>query len=101
VKVKSLKIYEYGNPKEVIRVENKTITPPTPQEILVRMLARPINPSDLIPIYGGNMLIESLYQQYLAMRALELLKLSDRLFRPSFLVSECYLYGERGLGRKW
>lgn len=52
MKVKSLKIYEYGNPKEVIRVENKTITPPTPQEILVRMLARPINPSDLIPIWG-------------------------------------------------
>ncbi len=52
MKVKSLKIYEYGNPKEVIRVENKTITLPTQQEILVRMLARPINPSDLIPIWG-------------------------------------------------
>lgn len=52
MKVKSLKIYEYGNPKEVIRVENKTIIPPTQQEILVRMLARPINPSDLIPIWG-------------------------------------------------
>ncbi|GED62743.1 hypothetical protein LFU01_11950 [Lysinibacillus fusiformis] len=99
MKVKSLKIYEYGNPKEVIRVENKTITPPTPQEILVRMLARPINPSDLIPIWGKY--AHRITLQYLAMRALELLKLSDRLFRPSFLVSECYLYGERGLGRKW
>lgn len=52
MKVKSLKIYEFGNPKEVLRVENKTITSPKQQEILVRMLARPINPSDLIPIWG-------------------------------------------------
>ena len=68
MKAKCLKIYEFGNPQEVVRLENKTIAPPQGQEILVRMLARPINPSDLIPIWG-NMLIESLYQQCPAMKA--------------------------------
>ncbi|WP_341299829.1 zinc-dependent alcohol dehydrogenase family protein [Lysinibacillus sp. FSL H8-0500] len=52
MKAKCLKIYEFGNPTEVLRLENKTITPPQQQEIVVRMLARPINPSDLIPICG-------------------------------------------------
>ncbi|MGR6903095.1 zinc-dependent alcohol dehydrogenase family protein [Lysinibacillus sp. BSL11] len=52
MKAKCLKIYEFGNPQEVIRLENKTIEPPQGKEILVRMLARPINPSDLIPIWG-------------------------------------------------
>lgn len=52
MKAKCLKIYEFGNPQEVVRLENKTIEPPQGQEILVRMLARPINPSDLIPIWG-------------------------------------------------
>lgn len=52
LKAKCLKLYEFGNPHEVLRIENKTITPPQGQEILVRMLARPINPSDLIPIWG-------------------------------------------------
>ncbi|WP_155591667.1 zinc-dependent alcohol dehydrogenase family protein [Lysinibacillus cavernae] len=52
MKAKCLRIYEFGNPTEVLRIENKTIVPPQGQEILVRMLARPINPSDLIPIWG-------------------------------------------------
>lgn len=52
MKAKCLKIYEFGNPQEVLRIENKTILPPQGQEILVRMRARPINPSDLIPIWG-------------------------------------------------
>ncbi|MFJ7732684.1 zinc-dependent alcohol dehydrogenase family protein [Lysinibacillus sp. NPDC097231] len=52
LKAKSIKLYEFGNPLEVLKFENKTIKPPQAQEILVRMLARPINPSDLIPIWG-------------------------------------------------
>ena len=52
MKAKSIKLYEFGNPLEVLKFENKTIKPPQEQEILVRMLARPINPSDLLPIWG-------------------------------------------------
>jgi len=52
LKAKSIKLYEFGSPQEVLKFENKTIKPPQEQEILVRMLARPINPSDLIPIWG-------------------------------------------------
>jgi len=53
LKAKSIKLYEFGSPREVLKFENKTIKPPEEQEILVRMLARPINPSDLIPIWGN------------------------------------------------
>ncbi|WP_274366164.1 zinc-dependent alcohol dehydrogenase family protein [Paenibacillus thermotolerans] len=44
--------YEFGAPQQVLRVESKKIASPGPGEVLVRMLARPINPSDLIPITG-------------------------------------------------
>jgi NADPH:quinone reductase-like Zn-dependent oxidoreductase len=50
---KSIKFYEFGSPKYVLKVEYKAIEPPKENEILVRMLARPINPSDLIPIRGS------------------------------------------------
>ncbi|RKP53125.1 alcohol dehydrogenase [Cohnella endophytica] len=50
---KCIKFYEFGSPKDVLRVENKSIEPPKDNEVLVRMLARPINPSDLIPIRGA------------------------------------------------
>ena len=49
---KCIKFYEFGSPKDVLRIESKSIEPPKDNEILVRMLARPINPSDLIPIKG-------------------------------------------------
>ncbi|WP_416828231.1 zinc-dependent alcohol dehydrogenase family protein [Ectobacillus polymachus] len=49
---KCIKLYEFGSPKDVLRIESKSIEPPKGNEILVRMLARPINPSDLIPIRG-------------------------------------------------
>ena len=52
MKAKCIKLYEFGSPKDVVKFENKTIKPPQEHEILVRMLARPINPSDLIPIWG-------------------------------------------------
>ncbi|MFB5088343.1 zinc-dependent alcohol dehydrogenase family protein [Psychrobacillus sp. PGGUH221] len=50
---KCIKFYEFGSPKDVLKVEYKSIEPPKDNEILVRMLARPINPSDLIPISGA------------------------------------------------
>lgn len=50
---KCIKFYEFGSPKDVLKVEYKGIEPPKDNEILVRMLARPINPSDLIPIRGS------------------------------------------------
>ncbi len=53
LKAKCLKFNEFGNPQEVLKVEYKDIQPPKENEVLVRMVARPINPSDLIPIRGA------------------------------------------------
>ncbi len=53
MKAKCIKFYEFGSPKDVLKVEYKSILPPEDDEILVRMLVRPINPSDLIPIRGS------------------------------------------------
>lgn len=50
---KCIKFYEFGSPKDVLRVESKNIETPKDNEVLVRMLARPINPSDLILIRGA------------------------------------------------
>lgn len=53
MEAKCIKFYEFGSPKDVLRIESKSIEPPKDKEVLVRMLARPINPSDLIPIRGS------------------------------------------------
>lgn len=50
---KCIRFYKFGSPREVLTVESKSIEPPKDNEVLVRMLARPINPSDLIPIRGS------------------------------------------------
>ena len=50
---KCITFHEFGSPKSVLKVEEKSIEPPKNKEVLVRMLARPINPSDLIPIRGA------------------------------------------------
>ncbi|CEG28674.1 zinc-dependent alcohol dehydrogenase family protein [Bacillus sp. B-jedd] len=50
---KCLKFYEFGSPKNVLKIEHKRIQSPKDNEILVRMSVRPINPSDLIPIRGA------------------------------------------------
>lgn len=50
---KCIKFYEFGSPKDVLKVEDKSIEEPKDNEVLVRMLACPINPSDLIPIRGA------------------------------------------------
>ncbi|MFD0714071.1 zinc-dependent alcohol dehydrogenase family protein [Paenibacillus sp. GCM10027626] len=43
----------FGRPDEVLQTGEKAIAPPRADEVLVRMLASPINPSDLIPITGA------------------------------------------------
>nr|WP_263323146.1 zinc-dependent alcohol dehydrogenase family protein [Neobacillus sp. Marseille-Q6967] len=53
MEAKCIKFYEFGSPKNVLKVEYKSIEPPKDNEVLVRILARPINPSDLIPIRGA------------------------------------------------
>lgn len=50
---KCIKFYEFGSPRDVLKVEYKSIESPKESEVLVRMLSRPINPSDLIPIRGA------------------------------------------------
>lgn len=50
---KCIKFYEFGSPRDVLKVEYKSIESPIEYEVLVRMLTRPINPSDLIPIRGA------------------------------------------------
>lgn len=50
---KYINCYEFGRPKDILKIEYKNIEPPQENEVLVRMLARPINPSDLIPIRGA------------------------------------------------
>ncbi|MEK4084457.1 zinc-dependent alcohol dehydrogenase family protein [Psychrobacillus sp. FSL K6-1415] len=50
---KCIKFYEFGSPRDVLKVEYKSIESPKEYEVLVRMLTRPINPSDLIPIRGA------------------------------------------------
>ncbi|MBS4196751.1 zinc-dependent alcohol dehydrogenase family protein [Lederbergia citri] len=53
METKCVKYYGFGNPQAVLTVENRPIHNPSNGEILVRMITRPINPSDLIPIYGS------------------------------------------------
>ncbi|HDR6309516.1 TPA: zinc-dependent alcohol dehydrogenase family protein [Bacillus cereus] len=50
---KLIQFHKFGNPKDVLQVEYKNIEPLKKNEVLVRMLVRPINPSDLIPITGA------------------------------------------------
>ena len=50
--MKSVRFSEFGNPAEVLRVED--VPPPEPgaNQVLVRMRARSINPSDLLTVRG-------------------------------------------------
>lgn len=43
----------FGEPDEVLQVERRPVSVPGQGDVQVRMLARPINPSDLIPIRGA------------------------------------------------
>ncbi|WP_405082363.1 zinc-dependent alcohol dehydrogenase family protein [Paenibacillus chitinolyticus] len=50
---KSVYYGRFGPPAEVLEIRRTPVVPPGPGEIRVRMLARPINPSDLIPVRGA------------------------------------------------
>ncbi|MFP3123987.1 zinc-dependent alcohol dehydrogenase family protein [Ectobacillus funiculus] len=53
MKATSIRFYEFGDPEQVLQVENIEVNGPGIGEVLVRMKTRPINPSDLIPIRGA------------------------------------------------
>ena len=47
-----LRFHETGDPLEVLRLEEAPAPAPGPGEVRLRMLARPINPSDLLQVEG-------------------------------------------------
>ncbi|PZT57598.1 zinc-dependent alcohol dehydrogenase family protein [Paenibacillus silvae] len=53
MKAKVIRYHRFGAPCSVLQVEEKQVIEPAPGELLVRMSARPINPSDLIPVRGA------------------------------------------------
>lgn len=50
--MKSIRFSEFGEPLEVLRVEDVPLPEPGAGEVLVRMRARSINPSDLLTVRG-------------------------------------------------
>jgi NADPH2:quinone reductase len=50
--MKSVRFGEFGNPSEVLRVEEVERPAPGAGQVLVRMRARPVNPSDLLTVQG-------------------------------------------------
>jgi NADPH:quinone reductase-like Zn-dependent oxidoreductase len=54
--MKALVCNSYGNPSQVLGIENKSEPKPGSGEVLVRMILSPVNPSDLLFIQGkyGN-----------------------------------------------
>ena len=54
--MKALVCNSYGNPSQVLGIENKSEPTPGSGEVLVRMILSPVNPSDLLFIQGkyGN-----------------------------------------------
>jgi NADPH2:quinone reductase len=50
--MKSVRFGEFGDPSEVLRVEDVERPAAGPGQVLVRMRARPVNPSDLLTVRG-------------------------------------------------
>lgn len=50
--MQAIRFHEYGNPADVLRVEDIPTPTPSDGEVLVRMLASPINPSDEMFVEG-------------------------------------------------
>lgn len=51
-KTKSIILKEFGDPRKVLAMENTSFHPPSENEVLVKMLMAPINPSDINMIEG-------------------------------------------------
>jgi NADPH:quinone reductase-like Zn-dependent oxidoreductase len=49
----SVKFYEFGNPADVLRLEEAPQPEPSANQVLVRLRARSINPSDLLTVRGS------------------------------------------------
>ena len=62
MKAKVIRYYRFGEPSEVLEMKEKEVLPPGPGELAVRMRARPINPSDILPIRGAYPLVCRLSQ---------------------------------------
>ncbi len=45
-------LHQFGEPAEVLQIETQAVPDPSPGEVRVRMLASPVNPSDLMMIRG-------------------------------------------------
>jgi len=50
--MQSVRFYEFGNPTEVLRLEDVPQPEPGANQVLVRLRARSINPSDLLTVRG-------------------------------------------------
>ncbi len=50
--MQSVRFYEFGKPADVLRVEDVPKPEPAAGQVLVRVRARPINPSDLLTVRG-------------------------------------------------
>ena len=51
--MRAIRFHSFGDPAEVLRVEDLPIPAPGPGQVLIRLTARPINPSDLFTIRGA------------------------------------------------
>src|SRR5436190_24299437 len=50
--MRSVRFYEFGNPADVLHVEDVAQPEPGANQVLVRLRARSINPSDLLTVRG-------------------------------------------------
>src|ERR1700756_75392 len=50
--MKSIRFRQYGDPADVLAVEEMPVPEPARDEARVRMLAAPVNPSDLLYVRG-------------------------------------------------
>src|SRR5579859_2128521 len=50
--MRSVRYDQLGDPAQVLRIEDLPKPEPGPREVLIRLAARPINPSDLLSIAG-------------------------------------------------
>ncbi|HUG19834.1 MAG TPA: zinc-dependent alcohol dehydrogenase family protein [Planctomycetaceae bacterium] len=51
---------KFGDPREVLQIRNVSVPEPRRGEVLVRMLASPINPSDLMSVAGNYSIVPKL-----------------------------------------
>ncbi len=58
--MKAIVLERFGEPSEVLQVREVPVPKPGPGEVLVRMIASPINPSDLLMVRGRYVVLPSL-----------------------------------------